>query len=181
MLKFKKISKTTEKIEFAYIYDLNIFVNMNYNELNEVSDICNNNLIFFSIDNINFIGIKNCNSFKNKILYTDLLEYIPAIRKKIESLNINYFIYILRCFDNTLYTGIARDYINRYEKHINGTGAKYTKYHIPKKIEKVWRINGRSKASKVEAYIKKLSKSKKEDLIENPQILKEIFNDIILI
>lgn len=181
MLKFKKINRSIEKIKFAYIYDLNIFVNMNYIELNEVSDICNNNLIFFSINNIDFIGINKCAFFKNQIFDTDLFEYIPVIRKKMESLNVNYFIYILRCFDNTLYTGIARDYMKRYEKHINGTGAKYTKYHSPKKIEKVWEINGRSKASKVESYIKKLSKTKKEDLIKNPQILKEIFNDIILI
>ncbi len=76
-----------------------------------------------------------------------------------------YYIYILRCEGDTLYTGIARDYRDRYEKHLAGTGAKYTRSRKPVRIERVWQTQGRSAASRVEYFLKKNSRKTKERFI----------------
>lgn len=82
-----------------------------------------------------------------------------------------YYIYILRCEDDSLYTGIAKDYEKRYEKHLDGSGAKYTRSRKPIKIEAVWAIDGRSAASKVEYFLKKNPRKVKEGFIH----IKETF------
>ncbi len=76
-----------------------------------------------------------------------------------------WYIYVLRCEDNSLYTGIAKNYIKRYETHLNGVGAKYTKSHKVKKIEIVWSVSTRSEALKIEYLFKSLKKQKKENII----------------
>lgn len=78
-----------------------------------------------------------------------------------------WYVYILRCEDNSLYTGIAKDYLKRYSMHIEGKGAKYTKIRKPLKIECVFEFKNRSEASKEEYRIKKLTKIEKEKIIDN--------------
>ncbi|MBO4784943.1 MAG: GIY-YIG nuclease family protein, partial [Lachnospiraceae bacterium] len=46
----------------------------------------------------------------------------------------NYYIYILECADNTLYTGYTNDLENRLKAHNEGKGAKYTKSRLPVKL-----------------------------------------------
>jgi len=88
-----------------------------------------------------------------------------------------YYIYILRCIDETLYTGIASDVRRRFCEHCDGgkNGAKYTKSHKPRRVECVWNVNTRSQALRVEAYIKKHSKKWKLKLISSPEMLNDIF------
>lgn len=78
-----------------------------------------------------------------------------------------YYTYMIRCEDNSLYTGITTDIERRfnehYQKHIKG--AKYTKSHEAIKIEAAWETANRSQASKLEYNLKKLSKQQKEKLI----------------
>lgn len=83
----------------------------------------------------------------------------------------NYFVYIIRCSDKSLYTGITVDIDRRINEH-NGIpnnlkGARYTQYRRP--IQLVYSANyeNRSLASKEESRIKKLSKIQKEYLIKN--------------
>ncbi len=77
-----------------------------------------------------------------------------------------YFIYILRCADDTLYTGITTDVERRFAEHSGKpVGAKYTASHTPVRIEAVWQAENRSSASKAEYYVKKLPRAKKEALI----------------
>lgn len=79
-----------------------------------------------------------------------------------------YYVYILRCEDNSLYTGITTDLERRFEEHLskNKKCAKYTLNHSVKKIESAWTAEDRVSASKLEYHIKKtLSKSQKEELI----------------
>ena len=45
-----------------------------------------------------------------------------------------YYLYILQTQDNTLYCGIARDVQKRFQEHLSGKGAKYTRSHKPVKI-----------------------------------------------
>jgi len=78
----------------------------------------------------------------------------------------NWGIYILQCSDNTLYTGITTNLKQRLKTHAQGKGAKYTRGRLPVKL--VWSKPGlsESKARKMEAKIKKLSKKKKQALIK---------------
>ena len=90
-----------------------------------------------------------------------------------------YEIYILRCENGSLYTGIAKDSFRRFEKHKIGKGAKYTKIFKPIKIELVLCCKDRSEATKIEKYIKSKSKAEKESYIEKPAFLEEkILNSI---
>ena len=87
-----------------------------------------------------------------------------------------YYIYMLRCKDNTIYTGITVDIKRRMDEHFskNEKCAKYTYTHNAKKLEAVWQTENKSLASKLEYAIKKLTKAKKEELIKNKN-LEEIF------
>ena len=77
-----------------------------------------------------------------------------------------YSVYILECSDKTLYTGIAIDIEKRLDEHNNSDkGAKYTKARRPVKLLYSEASKDRSTASKREYEIKKLSRSKKIDLI----------------
>ncbi len=79
-----------------------------------------------------------------------------------------FFVYILRCEDNSLYTGITTDVERRFQEHAQkgGKGAKYTRTRDVKCVEAVWRCADRPLASKLEYRIKKLDKKKKEVFIK---------------
>lgn len=93
-------------------------------------------------------------------------------------MNKTYYVYILRCTDNTLYTGITTDVSRRFAEHSAKSGAKYTKSHIPLKIEALWKVSsGRSLASRLEYRLKKLNKTEKEQLLTNPYDINKIIDD----
>jgi len=79
----------------------------------------------------------------------------------------SYFIYIVECSDNTLYTGITTDVHRRIREH-NGSnkGAKYTKLRRPVKLVYQEESTDRSSASKREYAIKKLTREEKLELID---------------
>ncbi len=78
-----------------------------------------------------------------------------------------YYIYMLRCKDNSIYTGIAVNLEKRMKEHFSQSKqcARYTLNHTPQKLEMVWLTKNRSLASKLEYRIKQLSKRQKEELI----------------
>lgn len=80
-----------------------------------------------------------------------------------------YYTYMLRCQDNSIYTGITTNIERRFEEHSskNEKCAKYTRNHTAKRIECVWESENRVLASKLEFHIKTLSKKQKEKLILN--------------
>jgi len=78
----------------------------------------------------------------------------------------NWTVYILRCADHTLYTGITNDLAARLKKHETGTGAKYTKGRGPFTLAYAEQLGSRSLALKREAAIKSLDKSAKIGLCE---------------
>jgi putative endonuclease len=79
-----------------------------------------------------------------------------------------YYTYILRCKDNTLYTGITTDLKRRVSEHNGkgGLGAKYTKARRPVELIYQTKFDNRSEASKEEFRIKKMSRIEKESLIQ---------------
>jgi len=80
----------------------------------------------------------------------------------------NWFVYIVRCSDGTLYTGITVDLQKRVDRHNSRKGAKYTSTRTP--VVLVWSqpSETRSTASKEEWRIKQLSRTEKLALIDNP-------------
>ena len=92
-----------------------------------------------------------------------------------------YYTYMIRCKDNSIYTGITTDLNRRFEEHLNKTSkcAKYTLKHDVEKIECAWKSENRELASKLEFHIKKLNKSKKEILIKNKRNFKRILSEKI--
>lgn len=77
-----------------------------------------------------------------------------------------HFVYILRCGDDSLYTGYTNDVKKRLEVHNSGKGAKYTRSRLPVNLVYYKRVDSKSIGLKLEARIKKLSKKKKEALVK---------------
>lgn len=73
--------------------------------------------------------------------------------------------YILRCSDNTLYTGWTNDITKRLEAHNQGQGAKYTRNRTPVELVYLEVFDTKQEAMKREAAIKKLSRADKLSLI----------------
>jgi putative endonuclease len=73
-------------------------------------------------------------------------------------------VYIIKCSDETLYTGIAKDLNKRLEVHNSKKGAKYTRGRTPVRLIYAEPHPDRSSAGKREMEIKKLSRSEKLQL-----------------
>ena len=80
-----------------------------------------------------------------------------------------WYLYILRCGDGSLYTGITTDVNKRLEAHRSGTGAKYTRGRGP--LELVYReeCGDHPNALRREAEIKRLPREEELKLIQNPE------------
>ena len=85
-----------------------------------------------------------------------------------------YYVYMIRCEDNSIYTGITNDLNRRFQEHIckKKKGAKYTKSHSAIKLEMSWKCKSKTLACKLEYYIKTLNKKQKEELINGTNISK---------
>ena len=79
----------------------------------------------------------------------------------------DWFIYIVKCSDQSLYTGITRDVKRRIEEHNSNDllGARYTRCRRPVSLVYEEDAGSRSEATKREAAIKKLTRDKKNGLI----------------
>lgn len=76
-----------------------------------------------------------------------------------------FYIYILKCSDDTLYTGYTVNIENRLNTHNAGLGAKYTRGRLPVTLMYHEEFDNRSDALKREYEIKQLSRSEKLSLI----------------
>ena len=80
-----------------------------------------------------------------------------------------WYVYILRCGDGTLYTGITDDIPRRLAAHRAGKGAKYTRGRGPLEVVYTQEVPDKSAALKREIAIKKLTRQEKERLIKEVQ------------
>ncbi len=83
------------------------------------------------------------------------------------------YVYILRCVDGSLYTGITTDVQRRLAAHKarTGAGAKYTRAHPAKEIAALWETGDMRAAARVEWAIKQLPRRKKLLLVADPSLL----------
>ncbi|TAM40721.1 GIY-YIG nuclease family protein [bacterium] len=77
----------------------------------------------------------------------------------------SWYIYIIRCKDNRLYTGITKDLERRVKEHNSGYGCRFTKYRTPVQLVHSEEVISRPEALKRELEIKSLRRVKKLELI----------------
>jgi len=76
-------------------------------------------------------------------------------------------IYIIKCKDSKLYTGITKDLKRRIKEHNSGNGCRFTKYRAPVKLVHFEKAVSRSHALKREVVIKSLPRKKKIELFKH--------------
>jgi putative endonuclease len=88
----------------------------------------------------------------------------------------DWYLYLVRCRDGSLYTGISTDVYRRFAQHQreDDTGSKYLKGRGPLTLAFQKKLGTNSLALKVERKVKKLSKARKERLIGVPGYIEEI-------
>ena len=89
-----------------------------------------------------------------------------------------YSLYILRCADGSLYTGISTDVVRRIQEHEAGKrGAKFLRGKSPLVLEYEQALGDRSVASQAEFVVKQLDRNGKEQLISGQRSLAELLHD----
>ena len=80
----------------------------------------------------------------------------------------HWFVYMLRCSDDTFYTGMTKDVLRRVDEHSNSNslGSKYTRARRPICLVYCESLDTRSDATKREREIKRLTRKGKKDLIK---------------
>lgn len=90
-----------------------------------------------------------------------------------------YFVYMVRCEDASLYTGMTSDLHRRMREHQNrqSRGARYTKSHPVTALEAAWQTQTRSDALRLEALIKRLPRADKLLLAASPETVYAVFGE----
>lgn len=85
-----------------------------------------------------------------------------------------YSLYMLRCRDGSLYTGIATDVARRLREHENGRrGAKYLRGRGPLRLVFEQSVGDRSTATRAEHLVKRLNRAQKEALVSGAVLLED--------
>lgn len=80
-----------------------------------------------------------------------------------------WFLYLIECADQSIYTGITVDVAARFEAHQSGKGARYTRSHPPVRVLASIMYPDRSTASKAEYRVKQLTPDEKRIFARNAQ------------
>ena len=81
-----------------------------------------------------------------------------------------YYVYFLRCQDQSIYIGISHDVKKRFQEHLEKKGAKYTKAHPVEKILFTIPCETKSEALKLEYFFKTWTKKQKEDFLQKADV-----------
>ncbi len=101
-------------------------------------------------------------------------------RHLITKITSDWYLYMVRCHDGSLYTGITTNVARRFAEHQgnSSTGAKYLRGRKPLMLVFQKELGGRSLALGVERKVKKLSKARKEELIRADSRIDEIIKRV---
>ncbi len=93
---------------------------------------------------------------------------------------LDWHLYLVRCHDGSLYTGITTNVNRRFAEHQenNGAGAKYLRGRKPLVLVFQKKLGSRSLALGVENKVKKLSKTRKEELVKDNTRIDEIIKQV---
>lgn len=82
-----------------------------------------------------------------------------------------FYTYILKCSDDTLYTGYTNNITGRLLTHNSGKGAKYTRGRTPVQLVYLEEYKDKIAAQRREREIKKLTRTDKLELIKNKEVI----------
>ncbi|MEM5389405.1 GIY-YIG nuclease family protein [Paraburkholderia phymatum] len=85
-----------------------------------------------------------------------------------------WFLYLIECSDGSVYTGIATDVAARFDKHCNGTGARYTRSRKPVRLLASFELADRSSALRAEYRVKQLAPAQKRELASGMRTLESV-------
>ena len=85
-----------------------------------------------------------------------------------------WFLYLIECADGSVYTGIAIDVQARFDKHVSGTGARYTRSRKPMHVLASFELADRSSASRAEYFVKRLTAVEKRALAAGVRTLESV-------
>lgn len=87
-----------------------------------------------------------------------------------------WYLYLIRCADDTIYTGISTDVARRFQEHCVGgnRGARYLRGRGPLSLERKLRVGDHGRAARLEWRVKRLSRCDKEALIRGKIRLKDL-------
>jgi len=83
---------------------------------------------------------------------------------------VEWFVYILKCKDGSLYTGATNNLEKRFEAHKNGKGARYTRSHTPKRIVFFEKYDNNILALRREREIKGWTRKEKLDFLKTKKL-----------
>jgi len=97
-----------------------------------------------------------------------------------KNIMLDWHLYLIRCRDGTLYTGITTDVARRFAEHqgTGDTGAKYLRGRGPLVLVFTKKLGSRSLALGVESKVKKLSKTRKKELIRTGKLIEVIIKQV---
>jgi putative endonuclease len=78
-----------------------------------------------------------------------------------------WYLYLIECRDGSFYAGVTNDLTRRYQAHLEGRGARYTRSHPPLRLIGARPYADRAAASRAEWEIKQLPKHKKIGYLQN--------------
>jgi len=90
---------------------------------------------------------------------------MPLPKKTVARKTDAWFVYVLRCSNGSLYTGVTTDVKRRIEQHNAGTASRYTRSHLPVRLEFQESHASRSLALRREWVVKAMARIEKESLI----------------
>jgi putative endonuclease len=90
-----------------------------------------------------------------------------------------WFLYLIECADGSVYTGIAVDVQARFEKHLSGTGARYTRSRKPLQVLASFEMADRSSASRAEYWVKRLPPGEKRALAAGARTIESVLPVVV--
>ena len=86
----------------------------------------------------------------------------------------SWFLYLIECADDSVYTGITTDVAARFDEHASGKGARYTRSRKPRAVLAAFPLPDRSSASRAEYWVKRLTPAKKRELAAGLRTLESV-------
>ncbi|OXI69402.1 GIY-YIG nuclease family protein [Burkholderia cenocepacia] len=91
----------------------------------------------------------------------------------------SWFLYLIECADDSVYTGITTDVAARFDEHASGKGARYTRSRKPRAVLASFPLPDRSSASRAEYWVKRLTPAKKRELAAGLRTLESVLPVVI--
>jgi putative endonuclease len=81
----------------------------------------------------------------------------------------DWYLYLIECADGSLYAGVTTDVERRFQEHLSGKGARYTRSHKPLRLVASCPVGSRSEALRAELALKRLPKAGKIAALTSPK------------